>query len=137
MITGLPLARIEALDPFWFAFWGKLFFPGRELERDRVLDAARELQGAAQAAARARGLVFVPVASEWYGRDPIHYARSRQRAAWEAILASWGSSESDLGVSWRGRVPVPPAAESRLFGFPRQRTQPAARLADGSALSMY
>jgi hypothetical protein len=34
------------------------------------------------------------------------------------------------------RIPLPPAAESRLCGMRRSRIQPAAKLADGN-LSMY
>jgi hypothetical protein len=134
VITGLPLGRLEALDPFWFGFWRRLFFPGRDLERERVLDAARELEAAAERLARARGLAFVPARGEWYGRDPIHYGRARERAAFEAILASWGDG---AGARPLGRIPLPAAAESSLFGLRRTRAQPAARLADGSALSVY
>jgi hypothetical protein len=91
VITGLPIERLEALDPLWFAFWSRLFFPGRALERERVLAAARELEGTIESLTRARGLAFVPARPEW----------------------------------------------SRLFGIRRTRVQPAARLADGSMLSMY
>jgi hypothetical protein len=133
VLTELPLARLERLSPRWFAFWSRLFFPGHDLEHERVLASARALQQILREEARTRGLALVAVREDWYGADPIHYARSRERDAWGAILAPFGSEPAPPG---RGVRP-PQAAESWLFGIERRRIQPAARLLDGSELSLY
>ena len=138
VLVGLPVERIERLDPFWFAFWSRLFFPGRGLEHRRVLDGARAVEEHLEAEARRRGLALVPVRGEWFARDPIHYARARAPEAWGAILAAWGDPEGGRArPPARGRLRAPPAAERRWLGLRRTTPQPSRHLADGTTLSMY
>lgn len=137
VLVGLPVHRIEALAPAWFAFWSRCFFPGRGLERERVLESARAVEEALVAEARARGLALVAPRPEWFGADPIHYARSRADEAWRRILAPWGERLGAAAPPPLARVPLPPPAERWVLGRHQTRNQPAARLSEGTTLSIY
>jgi hypothetical protein len=137
VLVGLPVHRIEALAPAWFAFWSRCFFPGRGLERERVLASARAVEAALVEQARARGLALVAPRPDWFGADPIHYARSRADEAWGRILAPFGERLGADAPPPLARVPLPPPAERWLLGRHQTRKQPAARLSEGTTLSIY
>jgi hypothetical protein len=140
VLTLLPLAGLEALPAWRFRLAGALFFPGRELHREELLDRARWLQERLRRAARERGAAAVELPADWYGLDPIHFRRSRREGAWSRVLQAW----PELGAARREALPrhrIPfatiRAAESRLFGVTIRGQQPAAQLNDGSKLFLF
>jgi len=133
-LVGPPLESVRGVSLGAFRFWSRLFFPGRGLDREHLLGTLEEVDGGLRELCAARGLVFVEPAADWYGVDPIHVRHGAQERAWRAILASWGQPETP---PWSGRVPLPAPLERRLLGLTLRRDQPAARLTDGSPLSIY
>jgi len=132
VVSGLPLPRLRRLSRWQFALWAGLFFPGRGLTMEHILSGAVELEAGLRELARERGLTLVESRGEWFGADPIHFARGRALEAWKAILASWGEAEpAQLAV------PLPAPERRRVLGFERRRPQPGARLRDGTTISVY
>jgi hypothetical protein len=141
-ITTLPLFNFEGLAPWKFAFWSRLFFPGRGLERERLLERARELDAGLRELARTRGLALVEARPEWYGADPIHVKLARRRDAWRGAFRAWGDgpavpgSGGLLGLTGLESQLLPPQRR-RLLGLERVHRQPCRRLRDGTSLALY
>lgn len=140
VLTLLPLAGLEALPAWRFRLAGAIFFPGRELQREALLDRARSLQERLRRAARERGVATVELPADCYGLDPIHFRRSHRERAWRRVLEAW----PELGPPCREALPrhrIPfatiRAAESRLFGVTIRGQQPAVQLNDESELSLF
>jgi hypothetical protein len=131
IVSGLPLPSLRGLAPWQFALWATFFFPGRGLSMERILSGAAELEEGLRALSEERGLAFVASSGEWFGADPIHFARPRVGAAWQSILAPWGTAVSAL------EVPLPAPEWRRVLGIPRNHAQPGARLRDGTTISVY
>jgi hypothetical protein len=135
-VGGLPLASLRAIGNFEFQFWKAVLFPSRPIERARLLAEAEELEAHAQELAKKFGWSFVESDPSWYGRDPIHHARSQRERAWRALLAPLGGEPAaPLQLSARrGRLEY---AEVRRLGMRMGRPQPCATLADGTTFSLY
>lgn len=139
VVTGLPLLPLARLPAWEFAFWSKLFFPGRGVVRARALAHAEELDARLTGLARERRIVKLDPDPGWYGHDPIHLRRRARRTAWRAYLGAWSEPrernlEPVAPGRWRGTVRH---EEVRLFGREVGRAQPCARLDDGSTFSLY
>ena len=135
-VGGLPLASLRAIGALEFQFWKAVLFPSRPIERARLLGEAEELEASARELAARFGWSFVPSEPGWYGRDPIHHARSQRERAWRGLLAPLGG---DLDAPLRraarqGRLEY---AEVRRLGVRMGRPQPCSRLADGTTFSLY
>jgi hypothetical protein len=135
-VGGLPLASLRSIGRFEFQFWKMALFPSRPIEREKLLGEAEELEGRARELASRMGWSFVASDPTWYGRDPIHHARSRRERAWRALLAPLGGElDAPLRPSARsGRLEY---AEVRRLGLRMGRPQPCAKLADGTTFSLY
>jgi len=131
VITLLPLARLERLSGRQVRLAAALLFPGRPAPWPALLDRARELDERLRRLGHERGARLVEPAAGWYGLDPIHLRRRARREAWAQILPG------PEGTGPVKRVPFLGAAESRLFGAPLRRPQPAVRLPDGSTVALY
>ncbi|MFL6261298.1 MAG: hypothetical protein ACJ76Y_16490 [Thermoanaerobaculia bacterium] len=132
VMTLLPLARLERLSGPQVRLAASLLFPGRPAPWPALLDRARELDDRLRRLGRERGARLVEPAAGWYGLDPIHLRRRARREAWAQILPG------PAGAAGGGqRLPFLGAAESRLFGAPLRRPQPAVRLPDGSTVALY
>lgn len=136
VLTGLPLAKLERVSPREFALWKCVFFPTRRIEREALLEEARELEERSSALARRLGFTKVALDPAWYGRDPIHYARAKRSEVWRSLVEPWGAAVGAAppdaersGWLWYERV--------RLLGIPTGRPQPCARLTDGTTFSLY
>lgn len=131
VMTLLPLARLERLSGRQVRLAAALLFPGRPAPWPALLDRARELDERLRRLGRERGARLVEPAAGWYGLDPIHLRRRVRREAWAQILPGPASGDGS------GRLPLLGAAESRLFGAPLRRPQPAVRFPDGSTVALY
>ena len=108
-----------------------------DVARRRVVAVDR---GLAALAAR-HGAVYVGQERAWYGLDPIHLRPAARRRAWADVLARWGDAPPPAPVassrlrSLRLQLLVP--ERRRLWGVEQRGRQPAARLADGTVVSVY
>ncbi|MBL8858507.1 MAG: hypothetical protein JNL28_08395 [Planctomycetes bacterium] len=139
VVVGLPLAGLMQLGSFRFALARHAFFPGREIDLPRLVDAARTLNERLAAAVRSRGAAWIEPDVRWYGLDPIHFRQAARNSAWDSIFAPlsdtvraqpWAHGERALLASAR------PAAR-RLFGREQRCAQPCVRFADGTTVSWY
>ena len=70
--------------------------------------------------------------AEWYGADAIHLAARRRAAAWQTILASWGTGPDVAApLACRGLAPD----WRTVCGVSLRRAQPAAALPDGTTVA--
>jgi hypothetical protein len=114
-----------------------LIFPIHKISREELLENGRIVDREMRELARRRGLAVVEPAAEWYGRDPIHILRARREQAWRQILAPWGAHRP------QGRLPRLPSlwrlapAQRWILGLEERRSQPCARLEDGTSLALW
>ena len=134
IVLGPPLVSVARISDRAFRFWGRLFFPARGLQRAPLMATLEEVDAGLRELCRARGLAFVEPEASWYGVDPIHVRHAAEKRAWRKILASWGPISDSLPG---GRVPLPAPLERRILGVSFRHTQPAARLGDGTTVSIY
>lgn len=135
VLAGLPLARLELASPRALAFWSRVFFPARAIEPARLLAAARELEFGLAQLARELSATHVALPADWYGLDPIHFARRARRAAWSTLCAPFGPRVHELrSPALVGRL-APEA--STLCGIARHAPQPCARTTAGSRVFLY
>lgn len=136
VLTGLPLATLRALPAWRFRLAAAVLFPTRRLDRRRVLADAEDLQDRLAALAAQRRLRLVALDPALYGADAIHVRRRRLAAAWAAALgADEPAPRPSLADALRLRLALP---ECFTFAGARLgRAQPAARLGDGSRVSLY
>jgi len=140
-VTQLPLESIEGLGRIRFLSCRSLLFPGSRLQLEEAIDRAEELNRCVvNLAARFEAQVIAP-RREWYGFDPIHIQFRHRKAAWQKIFSVWldgekprraGATSSRLLVLRRLRP-----LRRRLFGVEQTHPQPAAKLPDGSTISLY
>ena len=137
VITTLPLANVLRLPAWEFELWRRVMFPFHRIERSAVLEGAVLVDQGLRRLASERGLALVEPAPDWYGRDPIHIARARRALAWRRVLEGWGVSAQGA------RLPkLPPTwtlapAQRWILGVEGRRSQPCARLEDGTTLALW
>ena len=133
-----PLASLRTLGPRRFAFFRRLFFPGRRLDLGHLLSEAERLAEGLRDLGRERGAAVVEPQAAWYGLDPIHVRRRATPGAWRALLGSWGDDLGGprLGVADRVRLlgALPEAASA--LGWSYGRPQPSLDLG-GTVLGLY
>lgn len=141
LLTGLPVASLETLSPFWFAVFKRLYFPGRKSTRRELIERARELDARLERLCAERGHArFVPP-REWYGVDPIHIRLGLRRSAWETILRTWGVEPRDASFrlesrAWR-RMKRNHPTRRRFLGREQRFPQPRLELAEGGRVALY
>jgi hypothetical protein len=135
-ITGLPLARIEALGRGQYLLFRSLFFPFSRQPRGRVISAAREVDAGLRALARAAGVRFVELDPAWYGADPVHIRRAVFATAWGRIL---GTKEAPAPTARREsiRLRLAPPERRWVWGIERRHPQPVFAGRDGTRISLY
>ncbi|MCC6408238.1 MAG: hypothetical protein IT453_13830 [Planctomycetes bacterium] len=136
VIAGLPCAPLERRSPRTLALWARVIFPTRSPDVVRLVAAVRELDRGLADLARELGASRVELDPRWYGADPIHFARSERRAAWSALLASFGEPTHPAGTV-PSSVRRSRAEERTLFGIPFGCAQPCWRANGGAELSLY
>lgn len=144
VLTALPLATLRALPAWRFRLAAAVLFPTRKLDRHRVLRDAEDLQERLAALAERHRLRRVELDPALYGPDAIHVRRSRLGAAWAAALGA-GDGVDGANAEPPARPPLADALRLRLAlpqrftlaGVELRRSQPAARLGDGTRVSLY
>ena len=137
VLTTLPLANVLRLPAWEFELWRRVMFPFHRIERSAVLEGAKLVDQGLRRMAHERGLALVEPAPDWYGRDPIHIARARRAEAWRRVLAAWavpsqGAHLPRLPPTW---TLVPD--RRWILGIEGRRSQPSARLEDGTTLALW
>ena len=80
----------------------------------------------------------VPLAANtpgWYGLDPIHVRRPYRRLFWQRLLG--GQVLYSHIRPALGRLRLAPPERRTWLGLVQRRSQPAARLQDGTTLAFY
>ena len=138
-ITDLPLASVKRLSPAKFRFFRSLFFPTCRLSRDEAFARVDEVNAGLIRLAASRHLRLLPLRSEWYGFDPIHFRPAFWGEAWNEILVGQGASVPGPRFSpaeWTRLHTLPP--EKRwLLGFEGGTQQRGRKLRRGARLWLY
>jgi hypothetical protein len=141
VMTELPLASVLAIGRRRFEFFKKILFARSQITYAQALDFSRDLnQRLLELAQRYAARVVCP-SQDWYGWDPIHIRRRRAPSAWRSIMTARAvdSRLANAAASWRLRWALSflRPEERTLFGLRQQRAQPAARLSDGTWISLF
>ena len=148
VMTRLPLATLRRLPPWRFRVVATLLFPGRQLEFGEILRRAEDLDRRLVELAERDGLRLAALEPAWYrAYDGIHLRFRWLSTAWTAAFGDCGEAGEPAS-----ELPAPPATPApldrlrilramperfTLAGMPLGRAQPAARLDDGSTLSLF
>lgn len=142
IITQLPIASLRAVPRWRFEIVRGLLYPAHHLSFVDAIAQSEELNARLCELARDRGIPAIEMDRAWYGLDPIHIQRHRLAEAWARILLSWRDDPPQAvraAGSLRRWLTVRRAMPDRwwLMGRERHTPQPAARLPDGTLLSLY
>jgi hypothetical protein len=141
VITELPLENVLSLGPRRFLALRTMLYPRSRISWEQALESARTLNASVVDLAREFDGVIIRPQPDWYGFDPIHIRGRRSCQAWNSILAPLASGQSVVtGQShWQDRLRLLVARPKYrcLFGFGQTCAQPAARLPDGTCVSLY
>lgn len=142
-MTLLPVGSLLQVTPRRYYAFRTVMFPRCRLSFAEAGQRSRQLHDGLQAVGQARGVQMVPQRADWYGIDPIHIRRRHWRHAWREILSAWQDDHAPLPPTARGslrrwlyltsRVPH----QRWIWGVEQRRTQPAARLHDGTVVSFF
>jgi hypothetical protein len=142
VMTHLPLRNVETLSPRRFEFFRRLLFPGKPMELSSIIARARKLDWMLREISSRQDVTTVEPEVEWYGLDPIHVSLRHWKPVWKKIFFSWEpASERPLfirrsltrWVRWHTLA----QEERTLFGRPRGRAQPIAKVLGDVTLSLY
>jgi hypothetical protein len=153
VMTRLPLETLRRLPPWRFRVVATLLFPGRRLEFDEILRRAEALDRRLLELADRDGCRVAALEPSWYrAYDAIHLRFRWLSTAWATAFGGCGEEgpgETDEPASEApaAAATLPPADRLRvlramperftLAGVSFGRAQPAARLSDGSTLSLF
>jgi hypothetical protein len=141
VVTELPLASTHTLSERRFLLLRNVFFPRSQLTLDDALEQTVRLNAAVRELAEKYRALTVKPSPAWYGFDPIHIRRTRGAQVWREILAPW-SPMSDAEPArlalrhWLALRRMRPL-ERELWGRVQRQPQPAGRLPEGTAISLY
>ena len=159
IITQLPIASLRAVPRWRFEVVRALLYPAHHLSFEDAIAQSEELNARLCDLAREHGIPAIEMDRAWYGLDPIHIQRGRLAEAWAQILSppEPPPEPPEVAPGMGADVPpaMPPAVRAagslrrwlivrrampetwRLLGRERRTRQPAARLPDGTLLSLY
>jgi hypothetical protein len=139
VITGLPVASLEAVPRSSFLLARSAFFPNCFLPRKEILTRAHQLhEGTQELAARHKLPCVVPPA-EWYRHDPIHVLRELRESAFRHYFAHWkikGQPSAPPSADYAATVGLPTSALRTVYGITRRTPQPGFQ-AEGIAVSAW
>jgi hypothetical protein len=142
VVTPLPLRGIQAVSPTKYALIRTTLFPRCRRSYPEMVQQAEELDRQLHDLVGKWGLLLAEPRAEWYGFDVVHIRRRYWATAWAELLSAWpdraaspAAAPLSLGRGLALRLLAP---EQRwLLGWEQRRSQPAAKLADGTTLSVY
>jgi hypothetical protein len=142
IVTGLPMENLSTLSPLRFQVMRTLIFRERFHRLSEIKQKAAALDRSLRQLSDQQKIPLVPLRSEWYGFDPIHFKRAAWQNAWDEMVAGWfdeshhrdPSAEAvDRWPSLRFQVP----AERWVFGRRQSTPQPVLTMSDGSTVFLY
>jgi hypothetical protein len=142
VVTPLPIESLRRLSPWRYKLARSIMFPGARFSLDEAFGHCLELDELVRALAGTREVRLVEQKGSWYGLDPIHIRMRHHVAAWTHIMSAWVDSEAPplpIRRSVRRSLKLRTVTPQRwwLLGSQRVRSQPAARLDDGSTISLF
>jgi len=160
IITQLPIASLRAVPRWRFEIVRALLYPAHRLSFEDAIAQSEELNDRLCDLARERNIAAIEMDRAWYGLDPIHITSAHMAEAWARILSPPPEvpppEMPPPEVAPDAPPPeMPPAVRAagslrrwlivrrampdrwRLLGRERHTPQPAARLPDGTLLSLY
>lgn len=138
VLTGLPLAALEALGEPRFLLLRTLLFPTSTLTLAGATRGARDLNERLEQLARRYQATLVTPESHWYGWDPIHIRPRNYQSAWSLIMSAWQTSaEHSDGLRAPALIKLLRPHERWLFCLRQRVKQPIHTWKDGSTLSLY
>jgi len=142
VMTQLPLPGLRAMSRRRYRLLRRIFYPFCRMPYTIVLERAEEVARRLIDLAGEFEVPLIEMRDEWFGPDAIHIAPQHAATAWGEILGTWIDARPVGGCpapSLRTRLIVRRARpETRwVFGRRLHRRQPAARLPDGTLLSLY
>jgi hypothetical protein len=141
-MTLPPIDTIRTVRPWHYALVKTMLFPTRKLTYADALSRADELHAQLIDLARHRNVKTIRSSREWYGFDPIHIQMQRWPQAWSEILAFVGGKSGEQPLAraslrrW-ARLRTARPREWRIMGIDLGRSQPAARLEDGTSIWLF
>jgi hypothetical protein len=136
VITGLPLDSIRRLSSAKFVAFRTVFYPSCRLPLRPLAETSEHVHSGLARLAADHGARFVPLASDWYGFDPVHIRARHGRAAWREIFgAPTPPPRPSLGETLRIHSLAP--EKQRLLGIERVRPQGGVRLPSGGTIWLY
>lgn len=83
VLTGVPVESLRGLPDWLFWLLRTLYYAGQKATKQDILQRLADLDGGLRELASARGYLFLPVDSRWYGFDRFHLRRDRHADCWE------------------------------------------------------
>ena len=141
VMTLLPIKNVERLTPARFRLARTILFPRNRQSLSEIRDKVFELNDRIRASGKLRGVTLIEQQSDWYGFDPIHVQRRSWPKVWQTIFSCWPEVQACAAPNrslarWIYLTMLKPE-ERVLCGVQQRRTQPAARLNDGTTISLY
>jgi hypothetical protein len=142
VMTPLPMESLRGLSAWRFKLARSILFPATRFSLDEALGRCLELDERVRGLAGTHDVRIMEQEGSWYGLDPIHIRQRYMVAAWSRIMSAWVDDEASLlpirrsvrrWLKLRSLTPQ----QWWLLGSARGRPQPAARLDDGSTISLF
>lgn len=141
VITGLPLAGIDALGSMRYLAVRSILFPRCRVTLPQARETAHAIDDALRDLASQRGASYVEPAPAWYGLDPIHVRRAARDVSWRTALAPLieGDRCPRADAPWGEGLHLRRLRPERrlLFGVEQVTQQPCGTLHDATNVSLY
>lgn len=142
VLTRMPVERIARLSKRQYKIAKAILFPGHGITYEDAQSRVREIDVVLHELGEEYGAVMADLPGNWYGIDPVHIKRSLHKKAFAEILQTWSALKSedvsiDSSISRWAKLRLPRPHQWSFLGLGLSNTQPAARLADGSAIWLY
>jgi len=126
-MTGLPFQNVDRLSDRQFRMMRAVMFPSSDQTLAGARASAHVVQAGPEQTAASRGVRFVPLPSDWYGWDPIHFQYQHWRRAWGEFLgvdpSAWTAPPEPGGVAESVRLWLRADEHRWLFGIHQHSPQ--------------
>jgi hypothetical protein len=141
-LNNVPLEALVGVGALRYRVMKTLLFPRSALTRDVMRERAEALSANLDELARERKIPVFSGDSTWYGFDPIHPRRRARGAIWQRLLGALAGH--DASPTWaaatRDDARRLRALNAQFWSrelVSNGSSAPAARLADGSTITLY